>query len=301
MLRYEQLGTMSRTEAAAHARAAHGPGEPGKTPRRSRVHVRDARRRMASTRWCRCTSTRRRRTIGTSRRSILFRGLARLCVADVTRQEIQAYVAHLVREGYAPKTIDHIHDVLSAMLRTAVKWGHLQENPARGVDLPTLRTVRPKWALTEAQAAALLDGFRRWRRTMVGLALLTGLRRGELFALRWRDIDDGDATPDGREAVYEGHVRHAQDGGRAPAHAAVAAARDAADRDWRERQAARAGRLCVCDVVWKADFAEQRLAALGVSGVRDAWDCRARRGSRSGAPTRPGRTTRACRARSSRS
>ena len=60
--------------------------------------------------------------------------------------------------GYAPKTIDHIHDVLSAVLRTAVKWGHLQDNPARGVDLPTLKTVRPKWALTTGQAAAVARG-----------------------------------------------------------------------------------------------------------------------------------------------
>ena len=69
-------------------------------------------------------------------------------VSEITRQEIQVYVAHLTQEGYAPKSIDHIHDVLSAVLRTAVKWGHLQDNPARGVDLPKLRTVRPKWALT---------------------------------------------------------------------------------------------------------------------------------------------------------
>jgi len=37
-----------------------------------------------------------------------------------TRQEIQGYVAHLTAQGYAPKTVDHIHDVLSAILRTAV-------------------------------------------------------------------------------------------------------------------------------------------------------------------------------------
>jgi hypothetical protein len=49
-----------------------------------------------------------------------------------------------------------LHDVLSAILRTAVKWGHLKENPARGADLPTLATIKPKWALTIAQAAALL-------------------------------------------------------------------------------------------------------------------------------------------------
>ena len=69
-------------------------------------------------------------------------------ISDVTRQAVQAYVAMLTQSGYAPKSVDHIHDVLSAVLRTAVKWGHLQDNPAMGVDLPTIRTVRPKWVLT---------------------------------------------------------------------------------------------------------------------------------------------------------
>ena len=45
-------------------------------------------------------------------------------VSEITRQEIQVYVAHLVTEGYAPKSIDHLMDVMSAVLRTAVKWGH---------------------------------------------------------------------------------------------------------------------------------------------------------------------------------
>jgi integrase len=41
--------------------------------------------------------------------------------------------------------------------------------------------------LTIPQAAALLDALPPLARTMVGLALLSGLRRGELFALRWRE------------------------------------------------------------------------------------------------------------------
>jgi integrase len=104
----------------------------------------------------------------------------------------------------APKTIDHVHGVLIAVLRTAVKWGHLQENPARGVDLPALKTVRPKWVLTTAQAAALLQALPRLARTMVGLAVLTGLRRGELFALRWKAVDLANAHVTVREAFYEG-------------------------------------------------------------------------------------------------
>jgi len=89
-------------------------------------------------------------------------------LVEVTRQEIQAYVAQLNQAGYAPKTIDHMHDVLSALLRTAVKWGHLPENPARGVDLPALRTVRPKWVLTVQQASRLLDALPPLGRTMRG-------------------------------------------------------------------------------------------------------------------------------------
>jgi len=102
---------------------------------------------------------------------------------DITRQEIQAFVAHLNQAGYAPKSVDHIHDVLSAVLRTGVKCGHLQTNPARDVNMPTLKTVRPKWVLTTKQATQLLDMLPPLGRTMAGLAMLSGLRRGELFAL----------------------------------------------------------------------------------------------------------------------
>src|SRR2546428_8831367 len=81
---------------------------------------------------------------------------------------------------------------------------HLQANPAREIDLPTLRCVRPKWALTTAQAAALLDALAALPKTMAGLAILTGLRRGELFALRWQDLDLAERSLTVREAVYEG-------------------------------------------------------------------------------------------------
>ena len=113
-------------------------------------------------------------------------------------------MAHLNHAGYAPKTVDHIHDVLSAVLRTAVKWGHLTDNPARGVDLPTLKTVKPKWALTIDQAVALLQTLPPLARTLCGLALLTGVRRGELFALRWQALDLDAGVLAVQEAVYEG-------------------------------------------------------------------------------------------------
>ena len=157
VLRYEALGEVSRKQASdtlAQRMAAAGDG---KAPTRSRVTFR-----TLASEWDASVLPMYKHSTQKHRRFMLKKHLlprfGDMAISDVTRQEIQAYVAHLTQAGYAPKSIDHIHDVLSAVLRTAVKWGHLQENPARGVDLPTLRCVRPKWALTTAQAAALLDG-----------------------------------------------------------------------------------------------------------------------------------------------
>jgi Phage integrase family len=85
-----------------------------------------------------------------------------------------------------------------------VEWGYVPENLARGVRLPTLKTVRKKWVLSTAQATSLLEVLPPLARTMVGLALLSGVRRGELFPLRWRDVDLAGGQVHIREAVYEG-------------------------------------------------------------------------------------------------
>jgi integrase len=194
---------MSRREAAA-ALARKIAATSGKTvPMRSRVTFK-----TIATEWETTVlpmykhSTQKHRRFMLKKHLLPRFGDRALC--EITRQEIQVYVAYLIQQGYAPKSIDHVHDVLSAVLRTAAKWGHIAENPARGVDLPKLRTVRPKWALTSPQAAALLKKLPPMERAMVGLAILSGLRRGELFALRWQDIDQESQVLTVREAVYDG-------------------------------------------------------------------------------------------------
>jgi integrase len=202
-LRYETLGEVTRKQASdtlANRIAASGNR---KTPTRSRVPFR-----TLGADWEAQVLPMFKRSTQKNHRHILEKHLlprfGDKAIAEITRQEVQAYMAHLAARAYAPRTIDHIHDVLSAVLRTAVKWGHLQDNPARGVDLPALTNVRPKWALTTTQAAALIQALPALPRTMVGLALLSGLRRGELFALRWRDIDERKRCLTVSEAVYEG-------------------------------------------------------------------------------------------------
>jgi integrase len=203
MLRYEALGEVTRKQACEILNQRITAAGNGKAPTRSRVTFR-----TLAGEWDVSVLPMYKHSTQKHRRFMLKKHLlpqfGDMAVSDVTRQEIQAYVAHLTQLKYAPKSIDHIHDVLSAILRTAVKWGHLQENPAHGVDLPTLRCVRPKWSLTTGQAAALLTALPPLARTMVGLAILSGLRRGELFALRWKDIQEQARLLTVREAVYDG-------------------------------------------------------------------------------------------------
>ncbi len=201
---YEALGNISRGEAAEILRGKVAAGD-GQRPLRSRVTFRTLARQwerdVLPTKYKHSTQQNNRHIL---EKHLLLR-LGELPVYEVTTAVIQTYVTHLIQVGYAPKSIDHIHDVLSAVLRSGVKWGHLVANPAHGVEMPRLKTIRPKWALTVDQAIALLAHL-PWvkPRAMVGLALLGGVRRGELFAFRWRDFDDANGSLQVREAVYEG-------------------------------------------------------------------------------------------------
>jgi integrase len=124
-------------------------------------------------------------------------------IDQISRQQVQQFIAELNNRSYSPNSIDHWHGVLSTILTKAVQWGYVSNNPAAGVQLPRLVAVRPKVALTPDQAAQLLAHLQPMPRAIVALAIITGVRRGELFALRWKGFDRGKGTLYVHEAIYE--------------------------------------------------------------------------------------------------
>jgi integrase len=115
-------------------------------------------------------------------------GKARL--SDIGTLDIQRFVLAKMRGGLGWEYADHFRNLLSKLFETARKWGyHSGPNPAAGVELPEKTPVREKHIVEPGQIPQLLDVLREPVRTMVHLALLTGLRIGEILALNWGSVD----------------------------------------------------------------------------------------------------------------
>ena len=101
---------------------------------------------------------------------------------------------HDGKGGLSPKTIRNINGILSSSLTNAVIWKRIHKNPAIGVTLPKVKRAEMV-VLTKEKSAELLAGCEgHWLHPIVFLALMTVMRRGEIAALRWTNIDLNDGS-----------------------------------------------------------------------------------------------------------
>lgn len=110
-------------------------------------------------------------------------------LAELKKMHIQQFYAELQEAEYATSTIRQTHQVLKAALQQAVDWELIPSNPCAGLKTPPVkRKERP--VLTQEEVAtfrAQASGTRY--AVLFDLALSTGLRPEEFFALKWSDID----------------------------------------------------------------------------------------------------------------
>ncbi len=94
-----------------------------------------------------------------------------------------------LKRGLSPKMVVEIHGLLHKSLDDAVKWGLVGRNVCDLVDRPRVEKKETP-VLEKDQALALLESVKQHRLGVLLLVVLTtGMRRGELLALRWSDVN----------------------------------------------------------------------------------------------------------------
>lgn len=157
-------------------------------------------------------------------------GRQRLC--DISPTDVQTFISQKQRQLYASKTLAHLRNLLSKVFAVAISWGWMNSNPASGIELPPRERRRESRVLALGEVAQLSQGFDEPMRTIFILALLTGMRIGEILALRVEDVDLIGGSLQVRRGVYRGHVQDGAKPKRSERRVPLAAFLIAAIQSW---------------------------------------------------------------------
>lgn len=115
--------------------------------------------------------------------------LGHIRLQRLTPQQVQAFYAEKIEEGFSADWVKKFHIVLHTALENAVKWNLVAKNVCDLVKPPAAHQ-REMQALTPEQARKLIEAAREGKlEAFLTLAVATGMRRGELLGLHWQDID----------------------------------------------------------------------------------------------------------------
>jgi integrase len=123
---------------------------------------------------------------------------------EIGVDDIVGLINDLRERGYAPQSVTAILTPLSRVLSHAARRSLIPSSPMSRLDRserPRAWTVAPR-ILNRVEIGRLLEAASPRHRTLLAVAIFTGLRQSELRGLRWRDIDFSDQVI---------HVRHALD------------------------------------------------------------------------------------------
>jgi integrase len=115
----------------------------------------------------------------------------RLRLRELTAAHVRAFKARKIEEGLNPNTVGVMQGVLSTALNQAMDDSLIPSNPASRVKKAVKREQAPMRSLFSQEEASRLLGAAVGTRdeALLTLALRTGMRQGELAALRWDDVD----------------------------------------------------------------------------------------------------------------
>ncbi len=116
--------------------------------------------------------------------------LGHIKLQRLTTQQVQSFYMKKLKEGFSSERVRTIHAVLHKALSHAKRIRLVGSNVCDDVEELPRQAQQEMQPLTPEQAQVLLQKVREHRlEALLTLALTTGMRKGEILALRWQDID----------------------------------------------------------------------------------------------------------------
>ncbi len=97
-------------------------------------------------------------------------------------------------------------NVLGAILDIGMDYEHIDKNPARNIKLPKHKPTREMQPFTKEEVRILLDNAEGWFKNFLAVCFYTGMRHGEILALRWNDINFNNMTINITKAKRHGRI-----------------------------------------------------------------------------------------------
>lgn len=115
-------------------------------------------------------------------------GMVRL--QDITPMFLQKFYLSLQSEkGLSPKTIHNMNNFLHKALNQAMREGYILSNPASCLQLPNVQKTEIDAMSCDEQQRLMSVSYQHTYGVFIRLALVTGMRIGEICGLQWSDID----------------------------------------------------------------------------------------------------------------
>ncbi|WP_018249051.1 tyrosine-type recombinase/integrase [Orenia marismortui] len=129
-------------------------------------------------------------------------------ISDLEPMHIQRYLSEKLRNGrldgksggLSNKSVKRHYTVINQVLKYAAKLQVIENNPAKYVDPPKPENPEIQ-ALKQEELEKILDIAKGWIHDFIYIAAFTGMRRGELLALRWKDVNFKDKSLQIRQSV----------------------------------------------------------------------------------------------------
>jgi integrase len=128
-------------------------------------------------------------TYGSKLRTHLIPAFGRKRLNEITRWDIQNFLTDKLRHGYSGAHVHGMKTTLSKVMQAAVEWRLINENSTRGCRVARQALAKQRVFLDAHQVQRLCNSLSEPCRSVVLVAVLTGLRIGEILALRWGRVD----------------------------------------------------------------------------------------------------------------